>query len=590
MCNPMSKKNNGGNFSQGDVFGKLFGLTKSFRKTFYLAVLLTLIIAVLGPLRPYLIQITIDRYIALNDAQGLVFYSSIILLLLIVQAGLQVWTTILANFIGQEVIKDLRIRVYRYLTSLRASFYDRTPVGTMVTRTVSDVETIADVFSDGVINIAGDMLQVVFILVMMFYTDWKLSLVSLSVLPFLIYAGYVFKEKIRVTFEDVRNQVARLNTFVQEHIQGMQVVQLFNRESAELNQFNQINAMHRDANIRSVWYYSVFFPVVEMIAAVSTALILWYGSYGVLNQVTSVGTMIAFMVYIGMFFRPIRQLADRFNTLQMGMVASERIFKLMEDETRIESSGELDPGEVRGHIVFDKVSFSYQDDEPVLQEISFDLQPGKTIALVGATGSGKTTITNLLNKFYTPVSGTITLDGKELSTLNNVQLRRHIGTVLQDVFLFSGTVLDNIRLYNQSISEEQVIETARMLGAHDFIQSLPHGYHQQVQERGLTLSVGQRQLISFVRAMVTKPSILVLDEATASIDHDTEMVIQQAIQTMLKNRTGIIVAHRLSTIRHVDEILVLDKGRIAERGKHTELIKANGLYQKLYQIQFAHPD
>lgn len=584
----MSKGFKGGSIFHGSVFRKLLSLTNLFRSRFYMAIVLTLVISIIGPLRPYLMQVSIDRYIALGDRAGLVLITAGILLLLLLQSGLQVWSTILANFIGQEVIKDLRIKVYRYLTSLRTSFYDKTPVGTMVTRTVNDVETIADVFSDGLINIAGDMLQIVFILIMMFSTDWKLSLVSLSVLPFLLYAGYLFKEKVRLSFEDVRNQVARLNTYVQEHIQGMQIVQLFNRESAEMQHFVQINRQHRDANIRSVWYYSVFFPVVEMIAATSTALILWYGSYGVLNEVTSIGTMIAFILYINMFFRPIRQLADRFNTLQMGMVASERIFKLVEEEDWIETSGDADPGKVAGKIEFCHVGFSYTGTEQVLNDISFTVQPGCTMALVGATGSGKTTIINLLNKFYRPTQGHIELDGMQLNSLDNVKLRQHIGTVLQDVFLFSGSVLDNIRLYNQEISEAEVERTARLLGAHDFIAKLPNGYHQQVEERGLTLSVGQRQLISFVRAMVTQPSILVLDEATASIDHDTEQVIQQAIRKMLQGRTSIIIAHRLSTIRHVDEILVMDKGTIVERGNHAELILKNGIYKKLYEIQFAH--
>ncbi|MFA6261204.1 MAG: ABC transporter ATP-binding protein [Bacteroidia bacterium] len=584
----MNKGFKSGNIFHNSVFRKLLTLTRLFRPRFYTAIVLTLAISVIGPLRPYLMQVSIDRYISLGDREGLILISAGILLLLVLQSGLQVWSTILANYIGQEVIKDLRIKVYRYLTSLRTSYYDKTPVGTMVTRTVNDVETIADVFSDGLINIAGDMLQIIFILIMMFSTDWKLSLVSLSVLPFLLYAGYVFKEKVRMSFEDVRNQVARLNTYVQEHIQGMQIVQLFNRESAEMKHFTKINQQHRDANIRSVWYYSVFFPVVEMIAATSTALILWYGSYGVLNDVTSIGTMIAFILYINMFFRPIRQLADRFNTLQMGMVASERIFKLVEENDLIESTGETDPGKVAGKIEFSHVWFSYTGTEQVLKDISFTVKPGSTMALVGATGSGKTTIINLLNKFYRPTQGYIELDGNQLESLNNVKLRQHIGTVLQDVFLFSGTVLDNIRLYNQEITEKQVEETARLLGAHDFIAKLPNGYHQQVEERGLTLSVGQRQLISFVRAMVTNPSILVLDEATASIDHDTEQVIQQAIRKMLQGRTSIIIAHRLSTIRHVDEILVMDKGTIVERGNHTELILLNGIYKKLYEIQFAH--
>lgn len=568
-------------------FRELLSLTNDYKGKFYLSVVLTIIVAFMGPVRPYLMQIAVDRYIATGDAAGLVALTILIFSLLLVQSAIQVWATILSNLIGQEVIHDLRNSVYHYLTSLRIRFYDQTPVGTLVTRTVNDIETIADIFSEGLINISGDLLQIVFILILMFWTDWKLSLISLSVLPFLIYAGYVFKENVRTSFEEVRNMVARLNSFVQEHIQGMQVVQIFGRQEQEYTQFRAINVQHRDANIRSVWYYSVFFPVVELIAAVSTALILWYGSRGVLDNSTSIGTMIAFTMYVGLFFRPIRQLADRFNNIQMGMVASNRIFKLIGDTSQVAPTGTLQPAAIRGEIEFRHVTFGYKPEEPVLHDISFKVDAGKTLALVGATGSGKTSITSLIHQFYQAQKGEIWIDQVPVGQYDAPSLRRHTGTVLQDVFLFSGTVAENIRMFNPVISVEKIIATSKMLGAHDFISKLPHGYDQEVNERGLTLSVGQRQLISFVRAMVTDPSILILDEATASIDHETEITIRHAIDRMLMGRTCLIIAHRLSTIQHADQILVMDKGRIAEQGTHAELMERGGLYKKLYEVQFS---
>ena len=566
---------------------RVYALAKPYKQKLFIAISLTLLMSFMGPLRPFLMQYTIDHHVVFNDTQGLINMSMLILALLILQSLMQVWSTVLTNFLAQNVIKDLRMKVYVYLTGLRLKFYDKTPVGTLVTRTVSDIETIADVFSEGLINITGDILQIIFILIMMFYSDWKLSLVSLSILPVLLYAGYLFKEKVRESFEEVRTQVARLNTFVQEHIQGMQIVQIFNRENKELNKFKLINKEHRNANIRSVFYYSVFFPVVEIIAAISTALIVWYGSKGVMDGKTSVGTMIAFIMYINMFFRPIRQLADRFNTLQMGMVASERIFKLLDDKENIEPTGNTILEKVEGEIEFRDVWFAYNPGEYVLKGINIKVQKGKTVALVGATGAGKSSIINLLSRFYEIENGLISIDGKELYDLNIKSVRKHISVVLQDVFLFSGSVMDNIRLYNKTISEEKVIETAKMLGAHHFINRLPYGYSQDVHERGATLSVGQRQLISFVRAMVTDPAILVLDEATSSVDNETEMVIQEAIKKMMKGRTSIVIAHRLSTVQYADEIIVLEKGEIVERGTHVELLQADGYYKRLYDLQFS---
>jgi len=570
-----------------DVFKRVFALAKPYKAKLYTAIILTISMAFLGPIRPVLIQHTIDHFIATNNPIGLVKMSVLLFAILLVQAGMQVWSTVLTNYLGQHVIKDLRLQVYDYLTGLRLLFYDKTPVGTLVTRTVSDIETIADVFSEGLINISGDLLQIVFILIFMFSLNWKLSLVSLAVLPFLLYAGYVFKEKVRTSFEDVRTQVARLNTFVQEHIQGMQIVQLFGRQQQEFNKFEEINTEHKVANIKSVMYYSVFFPVVEIISAVSTALIVWYASRGIMNGEASIGLITSFIMLINLFFRPIRQLADRFNTMQMGMVAAERIFKLIDEQENTEQTGHHTIPKVQGNIVFDNVWFGYNPNEYVLKGIDINLKHGKNVALVGATGAGKSSIINLLSRFYEIQKGSITVDGYPLQTLNIQELRKQIAVVLQDVFLFSGTVMDNIKLNNQTISDAYVMEVAQKLGAHDFIMRLPDGYQQNVYERGATLSVGQRQLISFVRAMVTNPAVLVLDEATSSVDNETEEVIQNAIATMMDGRTSIVIAHRLSTIQHADEIIVLEKGTIVERGNHQNLLNIDGYYKKLYELQFA---
>jgi ATP-binding cassette subfamily B protein len=582
-------------FKTGSAFDfsllrRVNALAKPYRGKLIIAIILTVLMAFLGSFRPYLIQYTLDHYVVNNDMDGLIRMSILIFVLLLIQSLFQVWSTILTNFLGQRVIMDLRNKLYDYLTRLKLSFYDQTPVGTMVTRNISDIETIADVFSEGIINITGDLLQIVFILSFMFATDWRLSLVSLSVLPVLMYAGYLFKEAVRKSFEEVRNEVARLNTFVQEHIQGMQIVQLFNRETIELGRFKKINKAHRDANIRSVFYYSVFFPVVEIVAAISTALIVWYGAKEVMGATASPGVLIAFMMYVQLFFRPIRQLADRFNNLQMGMVAAQRIFKLLDETANEEPNGMVKLESVEGEIEFRNVWFGYKPEEYVLRDIHIQVKKGETIALIGATGAGKSSIINLLNRFYEIQKGTILIDGIDLKELDIYTLRKHISVVLQDVFLFSGTVMDNIRLFNKNITDEQVYATAKLLGAHAFIERLPNGYQQEVHERGATLSVGQRQLISFVRAMVNNPKVLILDEATSSIDNETEEVIQSAIQIMMKGRTSIVIAHRLSTIQYADEIIVLEKGQIVERGTHAQLLAIDGFYRHLYQLQFVSSD
>jgi ATP-binding cassette, subfamily B, multidrug efflux pump len=589
MVTPQTTKK----FKTGSAFNfsllrRIYALASPYKTKLMMAVILVVIMAFLGAVRPMLIQYTLDHDVVDGDTQGLINMSLLIFGLLLIQSLMQVWSTILSNFLGQTVIKDLRNQVYSYLTGLRLKFYDNTPVGTLVTRTISDIETIADVFSEGLINITGDILQIIFILGFMFYLDWQLTLVSLSVLPFLFYAGYLFKESVRKSFEEVRTEVAKLNTFVQEHIQGMQIVQIFNREEKELGRFKVINKRHRDANIRSVFYYSVFFPVVEIISAVSTALVVWYVAREVIGETgTSMGTIVGFTMYVNLFFRPIRQLADRFNTLQMGMVAAERIFKLIDDAENTEPTGEQRIGAIEGSIEFNKVWFGYAPGEYVLRDINIKVAQGQTVALVGATGAGKSSIINLLSRFYEIEKGTILMDGMDLKTLDVQSLRKHIAVVLQDVFLFSGTVMENIRMFNKNITDAEIIETSKLLGAHEFITKLPNGYYQEVRERGATLSVGQRQLISFVRAMVVKPKVLILDEATSSVDNDTEQVIQQAIQIMMQGRTSIVIAHRLSTIQYANEIIVLDKGEIVERGSHQQLLSIDGFYKRLYDLQFA---
>jgi len=582
----MQQRKQAGPFNWELLFN-IFSLALPYRGKFFTAVFLTISIAILGPLRPYLIQHTLDTYVTKNDSVGLLNFSLLLFFLLLLQSAIQWWSTLLANFLGQQIIYDLRNKVYNHLLSLKLKYYDQTPVGTLVTRSISDIETISEVFSEGMINIAGDIIQIVVLLVLMFGTHVKLSLVCLSVLPVLFYSGYLFKEKIKTSFEDVRTQVANLNTFVQEHLSGMQLVQLFNRENEELEKFKKINAEHRNANIQSVFYYSVFFPVVEVLSAISIGLLVWYGSKEVLAEEISLGVLVAFILYINLFFRPIRQLADRFNNLQMGMIASERIFQLIEDISPKETEGNKILHQTHGNIEFCNVSFAYTPNQPVLKNISFSVQPGKTIALVGKTGAGKSSIIQLLSRFYDIESGEILIDGTNINQYTLASLRSKISVVMQDVFLFNGSILENIQLYNNTLSEDQIIATAKLLGAHDFIMRMPNGYQQIITERGANLSVGQRQLISFTRAMVTDPAILVLDEATSSIDHETEEIIQHAIEKMRAGRSSIVIAHRLSTIANADEILVLEKGEIVERGNHQNLLQNSGYYKILYEKQFA---
>lgn len=572
----------------GSVLKRLFKLSYPHAKLFWFTFLFTILFSLLSTIRPYLIQHTIDQFLPIGDLKNIYLYVAIIFGLLLLSTTFQLLSSYLGALLGQLIIKDLRIKVFSHLSKLKLKFFDNTPVGTIVTRCISDIETITEVFSEGFISIMGDLLQIIFILAFMFYQSWKLTLVSLSVLPLLLIAAYWFKERVRVSFEDVRNKVSELNTFVQEHLVGMQIVQIFNKQDEELEKFKAINAQHRDANIKGVFYYSVFFPIVEIVSSIAIGLVVWYGAKETISGDASAGVIVAFIMYISMIFRPIRQIADKFNSLQMGMVASKRIFNLVDDTTYLEQTGKEAFVTLQDKIEFKKVGFAYIENEPILHDISFTLTKGHNLALVGATGAGKSSIINLLSRFYDYQEGAIFLDAIELKQYNTQSLREQIAVVLQDVFLFSGSILDNITLFNKNMPLEQVEATAKLLGAHDFISKLPLGYHQPVQERGLSLSVGQRQLISFVRAMVSNPRILVLDEATSSIDQETEEIIQKAISKMMEGRTSIVIAHRLSTILNADEILVMDKGKIVERGTHQTLLQIKeGFYTTLYQKQFS---
>ncbi len=576
-----------GNIVDWVLFKRVLRLAIPFKKTFVIASLLAIVLAVLGPLRPYIIQLTIDNHILQNDGDGLLRMSIILIGLLMLTGICRYYFTFLTNWLGQSVIKNLRVTVFDHILRFRLRYFDTTAIGTATTRAISDVETINNIFSQGLITIVADLLTIFMILGIMFYTDWKLSLVCLAPFPLIIYSTYVFKEKVKSAFQVVRTQVARLNAFLQEHITGMGVVQIFGAEGQEMRKFEKINAEHKQAHIRSIWYYSIFFPTVEIILAMAMGLLVWFGSNLVIDQQTSLGVLIAFILYLNMLFRPLRMLADKFNTLQMGLVASERVFTLLDRaKERISTEGTLTAQNMKGEIEFDKVCFAYNEVDFVIKDVSFHLDAGKTLAIVGATGAGKSSIINILNRFYEIQKGSIKIDGIDVKDYDLQSLRSNIGLVLQDVFLFSGSIYDNITLRNRNISKEQVVEAAKIVGAHDFIMRLPNQYDYNVMERGAMLSLGQRQLISFIRTVVFNPKILILDEATSSIDTETELLIQSAVETLVKDRTSIVIAHRLSTIQHAHQIMVLDKGRIIEMGTHNELLELGGQYKKLHDTQF----
>jgi len=570
------------------LLGRVFGLTQPYRRIFYLAASLAVLLAPLSTARPYLIKEMVDEYIFVNDIAGLTRMALVLGGILMLESFCRYWFIFSTNLLGQSVIRDLRTRIFKHITKLRLTYFDRTPIGTSTTRTINDIEAINTVFSQGSITIIADLLTLVTVLGVMFYTSWKLTLICLTTMPFLIIASYVFKEKVKVAYQRVRSHISGMNAFLQERITGMRIVQIFNAEKDEMRKFKKINRDYTQANLDSILYYAVFFPVVEIISAASLGLMVWWGAQDALqaNGVT-LGALVAFPIYLDMLFRPIRTVANNFNNLQMGLVASERVFNLLDRDDTIQDEGSIKPERLDGKIQFDGVHFAYNPPEYVLKDINFEVQPGETLAIVGSTGSGKSTIINILNRFYEIQKGNILVDDTDIRQYELEAYRKRIAIVLQDVFLFSGSVLENISLRDENISREEVIKASKMIGAHEFIEKLPGGYDYEVMERGATLSMGQRQLISFVRALVFDPDILILDEATSSIDPETESVIQYAIETLIAKRTSIIIAHRLSTIQHADNIMVLSKGEVEEFGSHEELLKIeDGRYRSLYDMQF----
>lgn len=566
---------------------RVFSLSAPFRNLFLWAMLAGIAVSIVGPVRPFLIQQTVDKYILSFDSVGLRYMSILLVITLVAEFVLRYAFGYLSTWLGQSVIKDLRRKVFSHVLSLKLRYFDRTPIGTVTTRTINDVEAVNNIFAEGIITIIVDILTLLFVIGFMLAINWKLTLVCLSTFPLVIIATYIFKEKVRVSFHEVREKVAAMNAFVQEHITGMRFVQIFNANKREAERFDAINADHRDANLKSVWYFSLFFPIVEIILALAIGLMVWYGAGQVMANTATIGVFTSFILYLNMAFRPLRMLADKFNTLQMGIVAAERVFRLLDTQEKIEDNGTKGAADMKGSIDFEHVWFAYQGENYVLKDVSFSVAPGETLAIVGATGSGKTSIINLLSRFYEVNKGEIRIDGISTREYQLEVLRGSIGVVLQDVFLFSGTVLENITLKNDDIPFSKVEEAARIVGAHEFILSLPGGYNYPVMERGATLSVGQRQIISFIRALVYNPKILVLDEATSSVDTESEQLIQQAIVKLISGRTSIVIAHRLSTIQKADKIMVLEKGEVMEAGTHRQLLKIpNGHYRRLYEMQF----
>jgi ATP-binding cassette subfamily B multidrug efflux pump len=572
-----------------DIFLRLMSFAKSYKRNFVIAASSAILLSGVALLTPIILKDTVDVYIANKDSQGLI--NSVLLMfgVLMLEVVLRFTFIYFANWVGQHIIRDIRAKIFRHILQFRMSYFDKNSVGKLVTRVVSDIETIAAFFSSGVFTIVSDVLQMFAVIIVMFFINWKLALIAIAVLPILLYATKVFQKAIKATFQEVRNQVANLNGFVQERVTGMKIVQLFNREKIEYDNFKEINNKHKQAFIKTIWYFSIFFPIAEILSSIGIGLIVWFGSKQVVDSaVPGPGTVMAFVQMAQMLFRPLRQIADKFNQLQMGIVSGERVFKIIDTESAISKNGTVEAKNLQGNINFKDVRFSYIEGDEVLKGINLDVKSGQTVAIVGATGAGKSTIINLLNRFYEIDSGTICVDNIAVDAYKLESLRNQVAVVLQDVFLFSDSVLNNITLKDPTISKEEVEKAAKQIGIHDFIMTLPGGYDYNVKERGAMLSSGQRQLIAFLRAYVSKPSILILDEATSSVDSQAEEMIQYATETITKDRTSIVIAHRLATIKQADKIIVMDKGFIVEEGTHAELLdKENGYYKNLYDKQFS---
>ncbi len=578
-----------GNAFDIKIFVRLMSFAKKYRLRFGIAAISTILLAAFAVLSPVILMTAIDDFVAHKDLTRLLYYTITMLVILLIQVLFQFSFIYYANWVGQHIIKDIRAKTFRKIMAFKMSYFDNSSVGKLVTRVVSDIETIANFFTQGVFMIISDILKMIIVIIVMLYTNWKLAIIALATLPVLIYATKIFQIAIKSTFQDVRNQVANLNGFVQERVTGMKIVQLFNREKIEYKNFVSINDKHKKAHVKTVWYYSIFFPIAEILSSIAIGLIVWYGGLQVVEDSTiTVGAIIGFIKMSQMLFRPLRQIADKFNQLQMGIVAGERVFNVIDTESSISKEGTINTSSLQGSITFKDVHFSYIKDEEVLKGINFEVKKGETIAIVGATGAGKSTIINLINRFYEIDSGSICIDNIAIEDYEINALRKKVAVVLQDVFLFSDTIFNNITLKNNNISLDEVKQAAKQIGIHEFIMNLPNNYHYNVKERGGMLSSGQRQLIAFLRAYVSKPSILILDEATSSVDTHSEQMIQYATDKITKNRTSIVIAHRLATIKKADTIIVMDKGNIVEQGNHNKLLKKNnGYYKNLYEKQFS---
>jgi subfamily B ATP-binding cassette protein MsbA len=583
----MSKKVTGKAFD-AKIFKRLMSFASDYRSEFLIGTISAILLSAVSVVKPILLQEIVNNYFANKDKEGLLYFSLLMIVFLLLEVLMQFIFIYKVNWLGQHIIKDIRVQLQKHMLHFKMAYFDKSSVGKLVTRLVSDTETIAQFFGQGLFMIVSDLLKMFVVAMVMLWMNWKLALIAFIVLPILIYATKLFQIAIKSAFQEVRAQVANLNGFVQERVTGMNIVQLFNREKIEYQNFVKINEKHKKAHIKTVWYYSIFFPIAEILSSIAVGLLVWYGGLDIVNNgATNAGQIIAFIMMSQMLFRPLRQIADKFNTLQMGMVAGDRVFEVLDTQSQIDKTGKVKATHFNGDISFKKVHFSYVKGEEVLKGISFQVKAGETVAIVGATGAGKSTIINLVNRFYEIDKGEICIDNHNISQYTLTSLRNEIAVVLQDVFLFSDTIFNNIILSDTSITLDEVKKAAKEIGIHKFIMSLPDDYNYNVKERGAMLSSGQRQLIAFLRAYVSKPSVLILDEATSSIDSYSEKLIQKATDKITKHQTSIIIAHRLTTVKKADRIIVMEKGEIVEQGSHLELLEKNGSYRNLYDMQFA---